>query len=161
MNDQKQILANLKEEFSRWEALLAGLSEEQITSPNSTSNWSIQDVVGHLRAWQQVSIARLEATQLDREPFYPDWLAGSDPDSEEETDQFNARIYAAHYQRPWPSVYDDWRQGFLRFLQLGEATPEEHLSDTTKYSWLNGYSLFAVLRGSYDHHIEHREELLA
>jgi hypothetical protein len=160
MNDKNQMLTMLKDEFNRWEALLAGMSEEQITAPHPTSNWSIQDVIGHLRAWQQVSIARLEAAQLDRDPLYPEWLAGSDPESDEELDQFNARIYTAHHQRPWPSVYQDWRQGFLRFLQLGEAIPEEHLSDTTKYPWLDGYPLFAVLEGSYNHHTEHREELL-
>jgi hypothetical protein len=160
MDDKQQMLANLKDEFNRWEALLAGMSEEQITTPDPASTWSIQDVIGHLRAWQQVSIARLQAAQLDKEPFYPDWLAGSDPESDEDLDHFNARIYAAHHQRPWPSVYQDWRQGFLRLLQLAETTPEQNLSDATKYPWLNGYPLFAVLEGSYNHHTEHREELL-
>jgi ATP-dependent RNA helicase SUPV3L1/SUV3 len=41
--------------------LLASLSESQITTPNLPANLSVKDVVAHLWAWQQLSIARLEA----------------------------------------------------------------------------------------------------
>ena len=52
MNDKKQIITTLKEEFNRWEELLASLSEEQITAPHLPSSLSIKDVIAHLRAWQ-------------------------------------------------------------------------------------------------------------
>jgi len=160
MNDKQQMLTTLREEFNRWEELLASLSEEQITAPHLPANLSIKDVVAHLMAWQHVSIARLEAAQRNTEPVFPDWLAGSDPESEEEIDQFNARIYKT-YQQPWSRVHQGWRVGFLRFLQLGEEIPEKDLLDTEKYSWLKGYSLLAVLQGSYEHHhVDHYEPLL-
>jgi len=162
MNDKKQILTMLKEEFNRWEELLASLSEEQITAPPLPSNLSIKDVIAHLRAWQQVSIARLEAAQLNKEPVFPNWLGGLDPESEDDRDQFNARIYETYHQQPWSRVHQDWRDGFLRFLKLGEEIPENELLDTEKYPWLKGYSLFAVLQGSYEHHHnDHLEPLLA
>jgi len=75
MSEKQQILAALREEFERWEALLAGLSEAQITAPQLDDGWSIKDVIAHLRAWQQRSIARVEAALSDREPDYPDWPA--------------------------------------------------------------------------------------
>ena len=162
MNDKQQILTALREEFNRWEELLASLSEEQITAPHLPSDISIKDVIAHLKAWQQVSIARLEAVQLNKEPVFPDWLAGLDPESEEDRDQFNARIYESYHQQPWLRVHQDWRDGFLRFLKLGEAIPENDLLDTEKYPWLKGYSLLAVLQGSYEHHHDdHLESLLA
>ena len=71
MNDKKQILTMLKEEFNRWENLLGGMSEEQITAPHLPSNLSIKDVIAHLRAWQQVSVARLEAALHNQQPAYP------------------------------------------------------------------------------------------
>jgi hypothetical protein len=37
------------------------MSEEYITAPQLSSNMSVKDVIAHLRAWQQRSIARLEA----------------------------------------------------------------------------------------------------
>lgn len=162
MNDKTKIITMLREEFNRWEELLAGMSEEQIAAPHLPSNLSIKDVIAHLRAWQQVSIARLEAAQLNTEPVFPNWLVGLDPESEEERDQFNAGIYEAYYLQPWSRVHRAWREGFLRFLKLGEAIPESDHLDTEKYPWLKGYSLFAVLQGSYEHHHnDHLEPLLA
>lgn len=159
MNDKHSILRALREEFSRWEALLAGLSEEQITAPQLAENWSIKDVIAHLRAWQQRSITRLDAALRHREPAYPAWPAQFDPEMEDQPHDLNAWLYAQDRDRPWASVYAEWREGFRRLLELGAAIPESDLLDTGKYSWLEGYALFDVLKGSYEHHREHAEYL--
>jgi uncharacterized protein YndB with AHSA1/START domain len=159
MNDKQGILIALREEFNRWEALLASLSEEQITAPQLAENWSIKDVIAHLRAWQQRSIARLEAALLSRAPEYPAWPAQFDPEAEGQPHDLNAWLYTTYRDQPWSSVHRDWSQGFLRFLELGEAIPEKDLLDAGRYNWLEGYALFAVLQGSYEHHREHAEYL--
>ena len=161
MNMKDHILAALREQFNSWEELLASLSEEQITAPQLPSTLSIKDVIAHLRAWQQVSIARLEAALLDSEPKLPEWLAGLDPESEENRDRYNDWIYQAYHEQPWSSVHRIWREGFLRFLELGQAIPEDDLLAAGKYPWLEGYPLYAVLQGSYEHHDEHLDPLLA
>jgi hypothetical protein len=161
MNDKKQILTMLKEEFNRWEELLAGMSEEQITAQHLPSNLSIKDVIAHLWAWQQRSIARLEAALHDKEPEFPRWPAEFDPE-QEDVDQMNAWIYETNRVKPWSRVYGDWRAGFLRFLELGEAIPEKDLLDAGRYPWLEGQPLSIVFVGSYEHHhIDHLEPLLA
>ncbi len=159
MNDKQGILTALRQEYERWETLLAGLNEAQITAPRLAENWSIKDVVAHLRAWQQRSIARLEAALLDREPEYPAWPAQFDPEAEGQPHDLNAWLYAQHRDQPWPSVHHDWRTGFLRFLELGAAIPEKNLLDIGRYAWLEGYALIEVLQGSYEHHQEHAEYL--
>ena len=161
VNEKEGIFLSLNEEFNRWEVLLASLREEQITAPMPGSNWSIKDVIAHLMAWHQVSIARLEAARLNQEPMYPDWLAGLDPESEDEIEGFNARIYESYRQRAWSQVHRDWREGYLRLMKLGEGIPEDDLMDRSKYPWLKGYNLYAVLEGSYEHHhLDHLEPLL-
>jgi hypothetical protein len=159
VNDKQHILTNLRDEFNRWEELLASLSAEQITAAQLSDNWSIKDVVAHLRAWQQRSIARLEAALRSKEPEYPAWPAQFDPEAEGQPHDLNAWLYATYQDQPWSSVRQDWRQGFLRFLELAEAIPEQDLLDAGKYAWLEGYALFAVLQGSYEHHREHAEYL--
>jgi hypothetical protein len=162
MNDKKQILNMLKEEFNRWEELLGSLSEEQITDPHLPSNLSIKDVIAHLWAWQQRSIARMEAAQHHREPEFPGWPAELHPESADGLDQVNAWIYETYHDNPWSSVYGDWRAGYLRFLDLGEAIPEKDLLEPGRYAWLEGEPLSLVLQASYDHHhVEHLEPLLA
>ena len=55
------MLAALREEFGQWENVLASLTETQITTPPQPGELSLKDEIAHLWAWQQRSIARLEA----------------------------------------------------------------------------------------------------
>jgi len=156
MNDKAQLLTTLRQEFERWDELLSGMSEAQATSPLPSDNWSMKDVMAHLWAWQQRTIARLEASLNDREPEFPRWPAELDPEIEAEPDELNAWIYARYRDRPWSSVHEDWRAGFLRLLEMAELIPEGDLLDPARYSWLEGHSLAFILRASCEHHEEHR-----
>lgn len=161
MNMKEHILTALREQFNRWEERLASLSEEQITAPHFDSNWSIQDVIAHLWAWQQISIARMEAAVRDRDPEFPQWVAKLDKGWEENANQTNGRIYEIYHETPWSEVYQNWKEGFLRLLELGDPISEKDLLDGDRYPWLKGYPLAFILVASYDHHQEHLEKLLA
>jgi hypothetical protein len=143
-----------------WEALLVRLSEAEIVAPQP-DGMSIDAVLAHLMAWQQISIARLHAAQHGHEPQMPAWLGGRDPDSDDHLDAYNAQIQMLYHEWPWPEVSAAWRNGFLRFCELAAAIPANECSDTTRYPWLKGYALIDVLEGSYEHHHEHLEPLLA
>ena len=71
MTNKSEILAMLRSEFDHWEEVLNSLSVEQITAPKFISEWSIQDTVAHLMAWQKRSIARLEAPASIKNPSFP------------------------------------------------------------------------------------------
>jgi hypothetical protein len=160
MNEKSELSAALREEYHRWEGLLAGLSEAQISAPLPSSHWSVKDVVAHLRAWQQVTIARLEAALSNEEPTFPEWLGGEHPEAEDNLETYNERIYRAHRDQPWAAVHRAWKDGFMRCLELAESVPEEDLLESGRYPWLPEYPLSAVLLGTYDHHREHLEPLL-
>ena len=160
MNMKDHILTALGEQFNSWEELLASLSEEQITAPHFDLDWSIKDVVAHLWGWQQISIARMEAGMLNREPESPQWVMDLSGAWEEDADKTNARIYEINHEKPWAEIHENWRNGFLRFLELGSKISERDLLDGDRYPWLKGYSLAAILVASYDHHQEHLEKLI-
>jgi hypothetical protein len=160
MEMKQHILAALREKFEDWEELLGGLSEERLSIPLLSSDWSTKDVIVHLWAWQQRSIARAEAALRDREPQFPRWPAELDPDGES-VDRLNAWIYETHRERPWPEVHENWRAGFQRLLDLSGQISERDLLDTGRYPWLKGYSMAFILLATYDHHQEHFEKLLA
>ena len=160
MNDKHQMVNALRAEFTRWEDLLSSLREEQITTRQLPANLSIKDVLGHLRAWQQISIARLTAALHGQAPEFVEWPAGLEPDGEENLESINGWIHATYRDQPWSSVHQAWRTGFLRFLELGEAASEKDLLQE-EYTWLDGHPLVFVLQGSYEHHQEHLDELLA
>lgn len=160
MNMKEHILAALREQFDRWEELLANLSDEQILTPLLPSHWSTKDVIAHLMTWQQRSIARLEGALLNRVPEFPKWHSVPDPDSESNTEKVNTWIYETHHERTWSEVHQDWKDGFLRFLQSGEEISERDLLDPGRYQWLEGQPLAFILFASYDHHQEHLDKLL-
>jgi hypothetical protein len=158
MDKKQELLASLRDVFDSWEKLVTNTTEEELTAKRLPTDWSIKDVIAHLMAWQQISIARLHAALRDSEPEFPAWLGGADPYfAEEHTDEFNARIYEIYHSQSWPSVHRAWREGFLHFLELAESVPEEKMLDARLYPWLNGYALSAVLQGSCEHHEEHLE----
>jgi hypothetical protein len=160
MNMKKHILTALKEEFNHWEELLASLSSNQISVLRVLGEWSTKDVITHLWAWQQISIARVEAALLNREPEFPKWVADLESDWENDADRTNSRTHEIFQKLSWSKIHQDWRKGFLQFLELGEEISEKDLLDSGRYPWLDGYSLADILLASYDHHQEHLEKLV-
>ena len=159
MNMKEHILAALREQFERWEALLSSLTEEQINTQRFDLNWSIKDIMAHLWAWQQISIARLEGGVKDRDPELPKWIIDSVENWEEEADQVNALTFELNHEKPWSQIYQTWRASFLSLLEVGNKLSERNLLDGDRYPWLKGYSLAFILVASYEHHQEHFEKL--
>jgi hypothetical protein len=161
MTMKEHLLAALKEQLNKWEELLDNLSNNQINVLLVPSNWSTKDELSHLTAWQQRTIARLEAALSDREPIFPKWLPGLDPELEVSTDQINAWIYETHREEYWVTVRQNWKDGFLRLLELGESISERDMLDESRYAWMELRPLALILIGTYDHHQEHLDKLLA
>lgn len=160
MDRKEELLVMLRATYDSWEKLLSRMREQEITVQRFSSNWSIKDVIAHLGAWQQISIARLDAAILDVEPELPVWLAGADPYlAEDHTSDFNAQIYVIYQDVPWPTVHQAWSEGYLRLIALAEELPEEAMFAPGRYPWLKGDPLATVLVGSYEHHQEHLENL--
>jgi hypothetical protein len=156
MSDKRDLIAGLMAVYDDWERLLAAGPGEGMAARRVTSLWTVKDVLVHLTAWQQISIARLQAALAGDDPELPPWLDGADPFyAEDHTREFNARIHARHGGEPWPAVHRAWREGFTRFLELADAIPEETLLEPQRFAWLRGHALSAVLEGSREHHREH------
>ncbi len=161
MNMKGHILSALREQFEQWEQLLASMGERQVTDLQTLGDWSTKDVITHLWAWQQISIARVEAALQDREPRLPAWVSDLSGDWEENANQTNAWVYDTFHGQAWVKIHQNWKEGFQRFLNLGEELPEINLLDSSKYPWLQGQPLAVILLASYDHHQEHLEKLVA
>jgi hypothetical protein len=161
MDMKGHILAALQEQLERWTEFLASLDGGQTGASAAQSEWSLKDEVAHLWAWQERSRARFQAAIVGREPHMPGWVPGVDPEDLEATDVVNGWIYETNRERPWAEVSRDWREGYARLIGMAERIPERDLLDSEKYSWLGGYPLVMVLLGTYDHHQEHLDKLIA
>ncbi len=158
---QMGIMDNLKAEFNRWQGMMTGLDETDADQRISGTGWTVKDVVAHLKAWQDVSRARLQAALDGREPQFPNWLRDSEPEDEGQIDRFNARIYQLFQAKSWSEVYQAWCDGFSKLIEMAAEIPEDDMFNADKYPWLMGYPLIAVLEGTLEHHQEHRPQLRA
>src|SRR6266496_1606334 len=121
MNEKTQLVTLLQDHINRWENLFAGLSEEQLDAPLVPSDLSIKDTMAHLMAWQQRSIARMEAGRQNKQPEFPRWSPDLDPNAEDNTiprsspdldpnvedptDEINAVIYKTYHDQSWAEVH--------------------------------------------------------
>lgn len=153
---KKQLLSLLNDEFNLWDERLANLSEEQIGASSLPNGWTVKDLMAHLMAWEQLTIARLEAARLNKEPMTPEWVKGVNLDLEEtlKLKHLNAQIDDLYKDESWEIIYQGWKTNFLNVLALAEETPETALLEKEKYPWLKGYSLMTNLTGVYEHHHE-------
>ena len=161
MNMKEHILAALREQLESWEQLLSSLGEAELSASHFDLDWSLKDVMAHLWAWQQISIARMESGVKGREPEYPEWILAIGEDWEADSDRVNALTFEKNHEKPWSEVHQNWKSGFLEFLELADKISERNLLDGDWYPWLKGHSLASILVASYDHHQEHLEKLLA
>lgn len=160
MNLKETLIINLKGELKRWSDTLRKLDDETASDRLPGEELSIKDKVAHLHAWQQISIARLEAAIQNHDPYSPAWLKGMDPDSEDNIDVYNDRIYLYYRDHSWLEVFHLWLSGFIQFITLAEMISLEDYLEVDKFPWLKGYALIAVVEGSLEHHREHFELLL-
>lgn len=159
MNLQAHILSAMREQFAGWETILG--SDPRLPDLLTLGDWTTKDVLIHLWAWQQVTLARIDAALQHGEPVFPTLFTEISGDWEEEADRTNAHVYEACHSQSWSTVHGNWRSGYLRLLELAAQVPEIELLDTGKFPWLNGWSPAFVLIASYDHHKEHFDKLLA
>ncbi len=159
MDMKEHILAALREQIDRWEALLAKLGEAQIVAPAFPSDWSVKVIIAHLMTWQKRSIARFEAASAGHEPDFPVWVPGINPDGEGNADRINAWVYDTYHEQPWSKVHQDWKTGYLRLIEMANQVPEMNLLETGIYPWMGPYPLGYILLATYSHHQEHIEKL--
>jgi len=160
MTNKHQLISQLLAVFASWEEFLAGIDEDEMDVQPQPGRYSISEVLSHLHAWQQVSIARLEAALFNKDPSFPEWLGSADPSYvEDHLDEFNARIQEIHHAESWSTRHREWSEGFLGFIKLAESIPASMMFDSERYSWLGGNALAAVLDGSRVHHQEHLDSV--
>src|SRR4051812_32121606 len=92
-----ELLAHIQTSYEEFEALIAGLSEEQMTTPSVNGTWSAKDNLSHLTAWQDYQSSRQEGILSGNET--PDPVPGAT--NEDEQNEF---YYQKFKDQPLPEV---------------------------------------------------------
>jgi hypothetical protein len=149
-SNKAELLEKMRTGYAAFEALLAPLSAEQLSTPGVNGDWATRDILVHLSAWQNRVSLRLEGIARHEE-------AALEPiDSDEKMNAFNDATFEANRSRAPEEVLEEFRAAVKRLEANVVATDESDLFTAGRFPWLNGGSLWEGVAGnSYGHYEEH------
>ncbi len=75
----EQVLERLEKAWKEFEASYAGLTEEQLMTPNVTGAWSVRDIIAHVTWWDEEALKHLPVVlEGGRPERYSDKYGGID-----------------------------------------------------------------------------------
>ena len=141
-----------RRDTQQFEALLAPLSEAQMTTPHVNGPWSVKDNLAHLTVWQDYVLSQLQGILTNQQP--PEFMPGLSTEDEE-----NEYIYQENKDRPLAEVQTAFRASYQRVLAAVQAMSEPALNAPSPWS-TTGNPIWAfgcrqhlrTLRGTWWHH---------
>jgi len=141
------LLEQLQAEHQAFQAVLAPLSEAQMTTSGVTPLWSIKDVLAHVTVWERFALDRLQAALHGTEPTF---LV-----TDEDGDRVNAQFYEEARPLSPSAVLAAFRDTHQQMLETIQALSEVDLATPGRFPWLEGGTLWEVARTD-PHSEEHR-----
>ena len=137
------------------DALLEGASTAALLEPATIYAWSCADVLAHLAGYTRSIADELAASRAEARhgPDYP-----APPDAG--TDEYNAIVVAHWRDRRLVELLEEERVAFAALVDEVRFLPDNALRDVTRFPFINGRSLAAVLpNNSYAHYEMHLPQL--
>lgn len=160
MNKRETYKLALESAYDQWNSLVNRVSEEKWGLVLDGYNWTLKDMFAHLVGWMQLTNGALTAGLFNNDPAYPAWMEEGDPnpESDEITNLYNARIYDTYKNMPREVVIETWRDSIQTIMKSMDDLSDDVLLGVDTFAWLPGLALIDVIDGAVDHHNEHYDE---
>ena len=120
------LMQRSREAHGQLEALLGSLSNEEMTRPGVTDDWSVKDHLVHLTWWEQRVILILSGAADPIEAI---------PNSQEGDDTINAHVHEQNQQRSLADVRAAFDRSYQEMMDVIATAPDDVLS--AKYTWIS------------------------
>ncbi len=152
-----QLMSELKQENTDWQALLDAIGEANMTQPEVAGGWSIKDIVAHITEWRRRTVKRFQIIRNPNVDLTPHWPKALQDD---DVDKINAWFYEVNRDRPLTDVLDDSREVIQQLIDAIDALSDDDFQDPRIVAWLDGEQLTgAYLFGHF--HEEHEADMRA
>ena len=152
------LVARRRALYAHFDALIAGLSEQQIHMPGVNGGWSVKDHIAHLTFWERVNLLEI-LKAIEQETSWTDPGLES---TEEVRDKTNQQVYLQNKDRSLADVLSEFQVTHQQVMEYLEKLSEEELKKP--YEWLGGYTIITWLNepnGHYDEHEQYIRDWLA
>jgi hypothetical protein len=136
MPTRAEQVAAIRADQRFWRALAAEVGPHRYAEPGPMGDWSFGDMAGHLLAWRDRTIARLEAAGRGDAPPPDPWPAEVDDGDPNDT-AINAWINAQHADRTPAELVGAYDASYDRLIAALEALPDQTLTDPRALPWLD------------------------
>lgn len=158
MTEQKskaELLEMRRALYAHFDALIAGLSEQQIQMSGVNGGWSVKDHIAHLTFWERMNLLEmLKAIEQGT-----NWTDPGLESTEEVRDKTNQQVYLQNKDRSLADVLSEFQVTHQQVMEYLEKLNEEELK--TPYKWLGGYTIITWLSEPNGHYDEHEQYIRA
>ena len=145
-----ELIKSIKQEHKNLEKAFKGLSATDMIKTTARGEWSIQDSLAHVTAWENQFIEWYEAGQRGEKVAMPDW---SKPGT---VDEINLGIYRRNADRGLKEVKKEFDESYKRILKTAKSIPEETLFVPGRAAWTGNATLADYLiSNSSQHYADH------
>jgi uncharacterized protein (TIGR03083 family) len=149
---KSELLAALRRDQSRLDALVASLDDARLTAPSLDGGLSVKDVLAHITTWEDLCAGWLRDVARGVTPARPET---------KDVDGTNARAYATAKARPLADVIEASRASHAAIIDAIEALPDAELAAESRFGWPTWQMASSNSDEHYREHIEQIERWLA
>jgi hypothetical protein len=143
---KRDAIERVRQDQSEWRRLVEEVGRDRMDEPGPMGEWTFRDLVSHLNAWRDRTVARLEAAVRGEPPPATPWPADLDDD-----DLINNWIHERDAGRSADELLAAYDRSFDRVAAALDALPESKLTDPQALAWTEGTALADVEFGSHLH----------
>lgn len=145
-----RLLKDIKAEHERLEAVLRKFSDTEMFWSSAPGEWSVQDIMAHITAWEQTFLNWYEAGRRGEKLQLPDW---SKPGT---VDAINREIYKRNKDRWIKEIKKEFKESYKKILKIVKSVPEELMFIPGKVAWPGKDSLADyIIANTSRHYAEH------
>jgi hypothetical protein len=146
--EKDELVRRIQNGYRQFEAMLAPLSEAQMTTPNVNGPWSVKDNLAHLTFWQEYLRSHLEGIPTNHKP--PEFMPGPSTEDEE-----NEHIYQENKDRPLAEVQAAFHASYQRVLSAVQSLSDEALNAPPPWNTSGNPIWLFIVGETYEHYEEH------
>ena len=148
------LLAVVDTERERFESLLDGLTDSQMTESGVEAAWSIKDILAHIAAWERLAFDRIHAARTGEALKFP--LIRGDTD----VDAFNSQVYQKNKDLSLTDILAEFRASHRSFRSQIETLDDDFLTSPLPFDWAGKLTARVLISANtHWHYTEHLESI--